>query len=41
MSEFSGDVREVQFSYQQNSVVVQHFNAVLLHDSFLVDDQPE
>jgi len=38
LSEFSGDVREVQFLYQRISVVVQRFNAVLVHDSFLVDD---
>jgi len=39
--QFSGDVREVQFLYQRISVVVQLFNAVLLHDSLLVDEQPE
>jgi len=33
LSEFSGDIREVQFLYQRISVV-QRFNAVLLHDSF-------
>ena len=36
LSEFSGDVREVQFLCQRISVVVQRFNAVLLHDSFLL-----
>jgi len=39
LSAFSGDVREVQFLYQRISVV-QRFNAVLLHDSFFVDEQP-
>jgi len=34
LSEFSGDVREVQFLYQRISVVVQRFNAMLLPDSF-------
>jgi len=41
LSELSSDVREVQFLYQRISVVVQRFNAVLQHDSFLVDEQPE
>jgi len=44
LSEFSGDVREVQFLYQRISVVVQRFNAVLLaarQTSLLVDEQPE
>ena len=39
LSELSRDVREVQFLYQRISVV-QRFNAVLLHDSFFVDEQP-
>ena len=30
LSEFSGDVQEVQFLYQPISVAVQRFNAVLL-----------
>ena len=34
VSEFSGDVREVQFLYRLISVVVQRFNTVLLHDLF-------
>jgi len=41
LSELSGDVRKVQFLYQMISVVVQRFNTVLLHESFLVDEQPE
>jgi len=41
LSELSRDVREVQFLYQRILVVVQRFNAVLLHDSFLVDEQLE
>jgi len=39
LSAFSGDVREVQFLYQRISVV-QRFNAVLLHDSFLLTSSP-
>jgi len=37
----SGDLREVSFVFQRISVVVQRFNAVLLHNSFVKDDQPE
>jgi len=37
----SGDLREVSFLFQRISVVVQRFNAVLLHSSFVKDDQPE
>ena len=37
----SGDDREVSFLFQRVSVVVQRFNSVLLHDSFLFDDRPD
>ena len=33
----NGDVREVLFLYKWISVVMQHFNALLLHDSLVVD----
>jgi len=36
----SGDVREMNFLFQRVSVVVQHFNAILLHDSFCVEYRP-
>jgi len=29
-----GQARETSFLYQRISILVQHFNAVLLHDSF-------
>jgi len=41
ISASSGDDREVNFLFQRVSVVVQHFNSVLLHDSFSVEDQPD
>jgi len=34
----SGDLREVSFSV---SVVILHFNVVLLHNSFVTDHEPE
>ena len=37
----SGDDREVSFLFQRVSVVVQRFNSILLHDSFLFDDRPD
>ena len=39
--ETTGDVRASSFLFQRISVVVQRFNSVLLHDSFIDDDQPE
>jgi len=38
ISQRSGDTRETAFVYQRLSVLVQHFNAILLHDSLLVLD---
>jgi len=38
ISASSGDDREVNFLFQRVSVVVPHFNAVLLHDSFSIED---
>jgi len=39
--ETTGDVRASSFLFLQISVVVQCFHLVLLHDSFIDDDQPE
>jgi len=39
--ETTGDVRASSFLFQRISVVVLRFNSVLLHDSFVGDDQPE
>jgi len=38
ISSISGDTRETSHLYQQVSVPVQRFNAVLLHDSLPVPD---
>jgi len=38
ISESSGDARETSFLFQRISVLVQRFNAVLLHDSMPVSD---
>jgi len=37
----SGDDREVRFLFQRDSVVMQRFNSVMLHDSSCVEDQPD
>jgi len=37
----SGDLRWISFLFQKSSVVVQRFNAMLLHNSFVKDHQPE
>ena len=34
----SGEARETSFLYQRISILVQHFNAVLLHDSLPATD---
>jgi len=31
----SGDLREMSHLFQRLSVIVQHFNSVLIHDSFV------
>ena len=38
ISESSGDARETSFLFQRISVLMQRFNAVLLHDSLPVSD---
>ena len=40
ISAASGNRREVFFLFQRISVVVRRFNAVLLHNRFVKDDQP-
>ena len=37
----TGDERETAFLFQRLSVLVQRFNCVLLHDSFVDDDCPD
>jgi len=42
ISHHSGDEREtVFFLFQRVSVLLQRFNGVLLHDSFVFEDCPE
>ena len=41
ISHHSGDERETAFLFQRVSVLVQRFNGVLLHDSFVFEDCPE
>ena len=36
-----GDERETAFLFQRLSVLVQRFNCVLLHDSFVHGDCPD
>ena len=36
----SGNDKEPQFFFQRISVVIQRFNAVLLHDGYFVNRQP-
>ena len=38
--DISGEVREVSFLFQWLSVLIQRFNAILLHDSF-IDEEAE
>ena len=37
----SREDREPQFLFQRISVAIQHFNAVLLHNGFLLSDHPD
>ena len=37
----TGDERETAFLFQRLSILVQRFNCVLLHDSFVHDDCPD
>ena len=41
ISHHSGDERDTAFLFQRVSVLVQRFNGVLLHDSFVFEDCPE
>jgi len=40
ISQRSGDERETVFLFQRISVVLQRFNSILLHDSFVRGDCP-
>jgi len=41
ISHHTGDERETAFLFQRVSVLVQRFNGMLLHDSFVFEDCPE
>ena len=41
ISHYSRDERETVFLFQRISMLVQRFNGVLLHDSFMFEDCPE
>ena len=41
ISQRSGDERETVFLFQRISVLLQRFNSILLHDSFVCEDCPE
>ena len=41
IAEQTGDERETAFLFQRLSILVQRFNCVLLHDSFVHDDCPD
>jgi hypothetical protein len=40
-SAVSGEARETSFLFQRISVVVQRYNAILLHDSFIFEERPD
>ena len=38
----SGDLREMSYLFQRLSVIIQRFNSVLIHDSFVsADEEPD
>ena len=38
----SGDLRQMSYLFQRLSVIVQHFNSVLIHESFVsADEEPD
>jgi len=41
ISENKGEARETSFLYQRISILVQRFNAVLLHDSLQASDRAD
>jgi len=41
ISSVSGEERETLFLFQRLSVALQRFNAVLLHDTFMSQDDPD
>ena len=41
ISQCSGDERETAFLFQRISILLQRYNSILLHDSFIREDCPE
>ena len=41
ISQCSGDERETAFLFQRISVLMQRYNSILLHESFIREDCPE
>ncbi len=41
ISEKTNDEREFTFLFQRLSVTLQRFNSVVLHESFVTDDDPD
>jgi len=41
ISQHSGDEREIEFLFQCASALVQRYNSILLHNSFVREDCPE
>jgi len=41
ISDVSGDDRESSYLFQRISVLIQHYNAVLLHESFTDENRPD
>jgi len=39
LSVVSGDPRETSFLFQHLSILLQHFNSVLMHESFCSNDE--
>jgi len=41
IASISSDDKEGQFFFQRLSIALQHFNAILLHESFVSDVDPD
>jgi len=39
LADKSGDEREISFLFQRLSVLIQRYNAILLHDSFVKEEE--
>ena len=41
LADQSGDDREISFLFQRLSVLIQRYNAILLHDCFVEEEEEE